>query len=347
MKKVVISVGGTKGHLVFADRLAGELLKKDPTLKISFIGSSKKNCIEVPSGSISLKKPLKSIVGLYLCTRGFFKSIKYFKKERPDLVVGFGSYTTFPTLLAARALRIPFVLHEQNTVPGRVNRLFAKKALFTGLNMPLGDCSMKGKSLIVDIPIEKKEVLKKSAKDKLGFNAEEPLVLIFGGSQGALAINKMIYSAKKLPFSQVIHLTGSSAWTEKLTTRYRDMGIESEVSDFSENMSMLWQAADLVVSRAGAGTISEQLHFEVPALFIPYPYAKDNHQEKNADFIVTTVGGAVKKVQSEIDSNNFIDEIEKMLNRERLKALRDNIKNYKTKTKNVNFSSLIFEVLSK
>ncbi len=347
MKSVVISVGGTKGHQVFATRLSRELLEKDPTLKISFIGGNLKDSFKVPSGSISLKKPLKSIKGAYLCARGFFKSIKFLKKEKPDLVIGFGSYTTFPALLAAFALKIPYVLHEQNTVPGRVNRLFAKKALFTGLNLPLADCFMKGKNLVVDIPIEKKEILRTIAKQKLGFDPEKPLVLIFGGSQGALAINKMIYAAKKLPFSQVVHLTGSSVWTEKLTERYSELEIKNKVFDFEENMFSLWQAADLVISRSGAGTISEQLHFEVPALFIPYPYAKDNHQDKNADFVVATVGGGVKRVQGRTTNDNLIDEIEEMLNRERLKVLRDNIKNYKTKTKNVSFSNLILEVLSK
>lgn len=365
-KKYLITVGGTGGHVFPALALAHQLKAIDPSNEIVFLGGSlganrffDKEAFPyetVSCGTISLKKPLKSILGCGKIVRGIWQSRELLKKHKPHLVIGFGSYYTLPTLLAAKLSGFPFVLHESNSIPGKVNRLMAPYAVTTGIQFPQTGGLLKGNTHVVETPLRKGfrkgHIPRAEARKFFELDSQTTTLLVFGGSQGARAINYFLIDAfthklKSCPV-QIIHLTGSPELTGEIKACYAKNRIIACVKDFESRMDMAWSAADIVISRAGAGTIAEQLEFEVPGILIPYPQATDNHQEINANFMVS-IGGAIKYVESEFSGDVLAYEIESLLalNAKRLTKMRTAIENYKKNIQIPPFTSLIASLIGK
>lgn len=201
---------------------------------------------------------------------------------RPDLVVGMGGYLSFPLVYAAWRRRVPRALHESNAILGLANAAGAKLGarLFWGL--PPRD----GGGEVVGTPV-RPELLappdRAAARRALGLDAERPVLLAFGGSQGAAALNESLPEALRGLGArpQVIHLAGrgKSAATE---AAYRDAGVEARVLDYLEDMPAAYAAADFVVSRSGASTLAELAALRKPAILVPFPHAAANHQDFNA-----------------------------------------------------------------
>lgn len=202
-------------------------------------------------------------------------------------MVGFGSFLTLPVLLAALSLRIPFILHEQNAIPGKVNRLFSKFAVKTAITFPQSAAYLRGKTELVAFPLRKK-----SPMINFGFEKGKPTLLIFGGSQGAHKLNQLVLeSAAHLTRFQIFHFTGTEERAQKAIKRYTDLGIKHYVRAFEPCIDRAMECADVVISRAGASTVSELIEMETPAILIPFPYASENHQVKNAQHFVESIGG--------------------------------------------------------
>jgi UDP-N-acetylglucosamine--N-acetylmuramyl-(pentapeptide) pyrophosphoryl-undecaprenol N-acetylglucosamine transferase len=299
-KKILVAAGGTGGHIFPSLTLAKQLVDAYPQTQILFAGKGlSKNPYfkdfsfqDISSSTLSLKNPWRLIKGAVGISKGFYQAKRVIQNFSPDLVLGFGSYYTLPVLLAAKNEGIPFMLHEQNTMPGRVNRLLCRYAIHTAIQFPEAASRLKGKSSLVQMLLRKngEEATKQEALSYFGFEPRRKTVLVMGGSQGARAINELF--SKAAPHSgdiQVIHLTGKGA--HLFAKHYRDKGIDCCVKDFETRMDLAYKAADLVVARAGAGTVSELIHYQTPAILIPYPYAMDNHQEVNANAIVSAGGG--------------------------------------------------------
>jgi UDP-N-acetylglucosamine--N-acetylmuramyl-(pentapeptide) pyrophosphoryl-undecaprenol N-acetylglucosamine transferase len=311
-KKVIIAAGGTGGHLFPAQQLyseledcevlfAGHKLASSP-----FFNSQKVPFQEIPSA------PLKSLKFLKEATKGFWQSLKLLREFRPDIVVGFGSFHTFPILLAAAALRIKIILFEPNCSLGLVNRFFSPVASKIAFQFPV---SMKKSVLVPLLPWGKKDVHaweRSDARRAYGLETDLLTLLIFGGSQGAVFINRLfckavpLLKAKGIPF-QVIHLTGNNSGNE--TEIYEKLAIPHVVKSFETNMLKAYAAADLAVCRCGAGTTAELIRFQLPSVLIPYPYAY-NHQQKNGKFLGK---GARILLQNEATAEKLASAVEHLI----------------------------------
>lgn len=349
-KRLLICVGGTGGHIYPAQAFVEQFLAKHPNCKILFVGSGLSTnryfdrnrfaYYEVKSGTVSLRKPLRTFLSIGKIILGFLQSCRLIQKYQPDLVVGFGSYHGFPPLLAAKVFRLPVILHEANSIPGRVIRLLSPYVKVTGTHFPDANKRIMGKSLLVKMPLRKGyqlgNVTRNNASDYFHLNPSITTLLVFGGSQGASTINRLIVEAfEKVKHSvasfQIIHLTGDIHLSDIIRAQYEKMGIRAHVSHFESRMDLAWAASDLAITRAGASSIAEQMEFEVPGILIPYPHAMDNHQEYNADFLVKRVGAALKLNENQLNADNLSKAIYALLvdNCSLLRSMRCAMNQYK------------------
>lgn len=364
-KKVVITVGGTGGHVYPAMALAKQLIKAN--IDVVFVGGGLKQnryfdkeqfaFLEVSCGSLSFSKPLTSLRNLGRIVKGIWSSLKFFKKHKPNLVIGFGSYHTFPTLIAAKPARIPIILHEANRIPGRVNRLFSPIVKFTGVHFSDTAKMLKGKAIEIPIPLREGyhlgTVSKQEAKKSYGLDESLPALLVFGGSLGAQSLNTLVTGAvKHLPGTirkqfQIIHIAGTEAQADSLTKTYAELQIKACVKAFEKRMDIAWQAADLLISRAGAGTIAEATEFEVPGIFIPYPEAMDNHQESHADYMAEVIQGGIKGREKELTCERLAELMETLLikDTDRRAAMSNAIHAYKNKSQTKDLFSVVSNLL--
>lgn len=302
--RIMIAAGGTGGHLFPAMQLA-ELLQNRGS-EVIFVGHKlKENSYfqrnVFPFYDIPAASPRKFSFVLFLLL-GTYKSIKLLLKHKPDVIVGFGSYHTVPILLASVLLRKKIVLYEANRVMGKVNRLFSLFVSKIAVQFPL----LKPVSTQVQVPLfpwivkQNQAMTPAEARKLLCLDPELPTLLIFGGSQGASFFNARVSEMIPLEW-QVIHLAGNEAAALSLKNKYS----RSIVKAFESNMSLVYAAADVAICRSGAGTIAELIHFQVPSLLIPYPYAADNHQQKNAEYLAEK-GGAFVLSQEKVNRDAVI-----------------------------------------
>ena len=313
--RILIAVGGTGGHLFPAQQLA-EMLKKEA--KIHFAGHKLSTSPFFEKTGISFTEidahPLKK--GFFKATwKGFWAAIRLVKNFSPDVIVGFGSFHVFPILLAAVILRKKLVLFEANTVLGKVNRLFRFHAIHMVFQFPI---SGRKEDRIVpllpwNVSLDEK-MDPKEARKRFGLHPEKITLLVVGGSQGAAFLNEvapLALRALKVPL-QVIHLTGPDE-EEKVRKAYEVLGILACVKAFEKQMKEAYAAADIAFSRSGAGTIAELIRFQIPALLIPYPFATEDHQKKNGDFLVDKVKGARLLIQKEATVEKISKELQHLL----------------------------------
>jgi UDP-N-acetylglucosamine--N-acetylmuramyl-(pentapeptide) pyrophosphoryl-undecaprenol N-acetylglucosamine transferase len=356
-QRILISAGGTGGHLYPAQALAQQLMKQTVPSHVLFVagglGSNRhfdRNSfsfqeITCPLLSLHPKKCLKGAIHLF---KGIRQSILILKNYQPDVVVGFGSYYTVPILLAAKWLKIPIVLHEANSIPGRANKWLAPLATHVAVNFPSSAAFFKRKTIDVGLPLRNgyqlSAISKESALDYYAFSSERQTLLISGGSQGSRAINELIQEClpvfQKLSL-QIIHLTGDSAMAIHLSSFYASHHIPAQVKVFEPQMQMAWRAADAFLGRSGASSIAESLEFEVPGILIPYPYATDKHQEKNADFLVDTVGSAWKLLENQLTSKLLSETIESLYRVEQFLFFKKALADYKKRAHQTTLCQLI------
>lgn len=297
-KKVIIAAGGTGGHLLPAQEIAREL--QEENIEVLFIGAGLKDNVyfdrenfrfnEILATTPFQKKLTACLKALYILFKGVKQSCFFLKHFKPDLIIGFGSFHAFPILCAAKWQKRPFILFESNTVAGKVTRLFSPFAVHTAIHLPLIK-KIKGNLIEVCWPLRKKvpTLSQKTAREKLQLTPERFTLLIFGGSQGASAINNAVLGiceqllTKNVSF-QIIHLTGKSKCIE-VEQFCKKHSIPARIKSFEQDMSQIFYAADLALCRSGAATIAELIHYQLPAILIPYPYATEQHQRENALFL--------------------------------------------------------------
>lgn len=312
---IVIAAGGTGGHLFPAQVLAQQLEEHNPHLDICFAGThlerspffqQKEYCyVEIPSSTPFRRGKVRSG---WILLKGTIKSIRLLMKKKPTLMIGFGSFHSFPLLLAAYLLRIPYVLFEANVYPGKVNRLFSSKARWTGILFPDVAIYLKGNSRYVAKPVI--QTLTEDPWQYFGLHPSKPVLLIFGGSQGAKSLNAHWLSALEdednRSLFQVIHLVGKEEWVQEIRDKYIQWNIPACVKAFEDKMALAYQIASIALCRSGASTIAELIAFRLPALLIPFPAASDDHQTKNAQFLQKKVGGAVYLSEKDIKHKELI-----------------------------------------
>lgn len=312
---------GTGGHLFPAIASAQRLLEYRPGSEVLFVGTSRKmdktslgkyNFIGKSIHCYGLKgKSLVEVAkALAVLPLSCLESIIILLSFKPDVVLGVGGYVTGPVVAMAKLLRIPTLIHEQNSVPGLANRKLGSLVDRVCISLPdSGKLFPPKKVFFTGNPVRKEIVEASKATQEQN---EQPIILVLGGSQGAHGVNELVVDTfcKQLQGFNVklIHQTGPSdeQWVKK---RYQQKNVSAEVSAFFQNMAELYSAADLVVSRAGATTLSELAVMGKPAILIPYPTAADNHQQKNAEYYAGD-GGAIIQVEKETSADQLATEIQ-------------------------------------
>ena len=339
--RVIISGGGTGGHIFPALSIAGEIRRRCPEAEILFVGAENRMEMErVPKAGYEivglpvmgfdrkrLWRNIKVLAKLYGSMRRARKIIADFK---PQIAVGVGGYASGPTLKAAQKAGIPTLLQEQNSYAGVTNKMLAKKAraicvAYDGMErfFPAETLIMTGNPVRADLL--KCTADRREAKTRLGFNPDRPLVMITGGSLGSLTVNNAVAAALN-DFAErdisVLWQTGRF-YAEKCieTAKCYD---NVKASAFIDDMALAYKAADLVVARAGASTISELQLLGMAAVLIPSPNVAEDHQRKNAMALVKN-NAAVMIPDNEAVEKLGATVVELLDNPDRLREMRENI----------------------
>ncbi|HXV69649.1 MAG TPA: undecaprenyldiphospho-muramoylpentapeptide beta-N-acetylglucosaminyltransferase [Nitrospira sp.] len=334
---VVIAAGGTGGHLYPAVALAREFLRRDPAISILFVGTARgiESKVLAHEGfelALITAKPvmgkgLRGIAeGVLSMPTGIRQSLGILRRRRADLVIGVGGYTS-PAMLVAAALKgITRVILEPNAYPGMANTVVAPFAQRIFLAFESAAASFdRRKVRVVGTPI-RREFLTQSGRSGDSATASDRRLLIFGGSQGAQAINSAVLEGlislhERVPGLVVTHQTGESDHA-RVREAYRRLGIHAEVAPFFYDMATVLRAADLVVARAGAMTIAELTACGKPAILIPLPTAIYDHQTKNAREM-EAAGGAIVLPQADLTGARLSELIGTVLqNPQRLDMMR-------------------------
>jgi UDP-N-acetylglucosamine--N-acetylmuramyl-(pentapeptide) pyrophosphoryl-undecaprenol N-acetylglucosamine transferase len=328
INSVIITGGGTGGHLFPGIAMAEALLQNYPECTVVFIGTERQIDSRALQDRPFTTVPLKSrgLKGMGLSAKlmtvlqlptSIIAAMGIVRRYKPDLVFGVGGYVTGPVILAARLLGIPCGIHEQNSVPGLANRLLGKIVNRIFISLPGSETYFPARKTVFSGNPVRKELLAAAATPRAE-KKEHPTLLVLGGSQGAHRVNMLVVEAlaeqqsKLPPGFTVLHQTGPHD-EETVRNRYAKLGITAQVAAFFDNMDHLYQQADLVVSRAGATTLAELMIFQKPAILIPFPYAADDHQEKNGRYLVEH-GGARMFIEAELNAWTLAAEILKLFN---------------------------------
>lgn len=244
-------------------------------------------------------------------------------RERPDAVIGFGGYVSIPVGFAAIARRVPLVLHEQNSVPGLANRVLSRWADAVGVTYEESAALMAHPERVVVTGNPVRQAVmgssRQEGREKLGLSPGATVLLVFGGSRGARHLNSSLVGLSQrllsIPELQVIHVAGKaevSAVRAALQGAGGDGAGRWRVLDYLDDMGSALAASDLVVARAGATSIAEITALGLPAFLVPYPYATDDHQTKNAATMVAH-GAAELVADSDLDGERFGDALAGLL----------------------------------
>lgn len=359
-KKVLIVTGGTGGHIYPALGLAEELASLMDNCSIHLAGDDLQKSPflnTVPYALHSIPAARFHVKNVFHISKGIGMSLKLLSDLKPDTVVGFGSFHTFPLLVAACIKKIPFVLHEGNAIPGKVNKLMSRFSSFTAVQFPDAMPYLKGEKKEALLPLRKNlqtlAISPEAARESLRLDPSRFTILIFGGSLGATFLNRLMEESLPLMNGrfyplQFIHITGNQPeQCQNMLRAYQKSGWPHFVASYHHDMGTLWKAADLCISRSGASTLREMIAFEVPSILIPYPFATENHQVKNAAFLSKRVGGAFMALQHEFTSHRLVSVLNRLFSHKMAtyRAMRQALKSYKKRVERQSFAEMIKEVI--
>lgn len=354
-RRVIISGGGTAGHLYPALAVGRKLKEKDPDLRLTYVGSGRdleRSLMRhhgvdfIPLRIEGLKgKGWRVIRSLLLLPVSFIKSLAILFRRKPHLVVGVGGYSSGPIVLLASWLRIPTLIMEQNLCPGFTNRLlipWVRKAVvaFQG-SLP----SFKGKGVFIGNPV-REEFYGLAPKEENG----KLTILIFGGSQGSHFLNQSLVRSLPLLKKQkenlrIYHQTGEADcdWVKQ---NYEESSFEDVVvAPYFYDMAQVFQKSNLIVSRAGATTIAELIASQKASILVPFSKATDNHQEFNARELERADAAEVI-LEEEFDPEAFSHRIfDYLRDKERIRQMEKNLAYLKTEDVAERIASLCLEMM--
>ena len=326
LKRVIFTCGGTAGHVNPAIALAQKIKQENPDAEFLFVGADRGlekdlvpkagydfKTVHISSFHRSLKpKEIRhNLISVYNLLRAPGEARGILKEFQPDVVIGTGGYASFPMVKAAAKAGIPTAVHESNMVPGLTTKMLESYAgrIMVGFEACRQHYKEPEKVVVTGTPVRSDffAETKEEAKRALGVDDGRPLIVSFWGSLGASGMNRqmadfMALEAEKEPFHH-IHAAGQSGYPV-MQQLLREKGVDLEkhpalqLREYIYDMARVCRAADLVICRAGASTISELTALGVAALIVPSPYVTNNHQEKNAR-VLEAAGGAVVLVESE------------------------------------------------
>ena len=327
MPRIVISGGGTGGHIYPAIGIAKELVQLDAGTEVIFIGGADRleatlipqhgfRFLPISVAGFPRKLTWRWIPTVCKVCSGFVKSLWSLKSLKPSVVVGTGGYVCGPVLLAAVLLGIPTAIQEQNAAPGLTNRILARWAKAIYLAFETAETHFPaGKTTVIGNPIRRtigrvERICE--TYDSLGLDPKRKTVFVMGGSQGAQAINQNVTEALNdlTPVHQhlqFVHQTGKADY-EVVKTRYQQSSLRHVVQPYFDPIETIYSIADLMVCRAGGMTIAETTACGIPAIFIPLPTAAGDHQRLNAQ-AATEAGGGVMLDQPTLTGRKLANEI--------------------------------------
>lgn len=328
--RAVLAGGGTGGHVIPALAIAHELQSRYAA-EVIFIGTARGiesrlvpaagfplKLIEVGAlNRVSLATRMKTVFALPRAVGASWKMLSEFK---PDVVIGVGGYASGPAMMAAVFRRTPTLIFEPNVVPGFANRTVAPFATAAAVHFEATARYFRH-STVTGVPVRRQFFSIPARKEG------KPSLLLFGGSQGSRALNRVLVDSlrelnDRIPGLHIVHQTGEKEY-EVVAKSYLDAGVSAEVSPFIDNMSAAFAAADLLVCRSGASTVAEITAAGKPAVFVPLPTAADNHQFKNAELLARN-HAAVLIEEKDLTPQNFAAQVVQLLNdRPRLQAMSE------------------------
>ena len=313
----IIAGGGTGGHLHPGLAIAREICRRSEKAELLFVTGRRKMELDILNrtgflqASIDVEglkgrgwfKGLRALVKLPL---SFFQSFSIIRGFSPNIVIGVGGYSAGPVCVLARLMGIPSAIHEQNSYPGLTNRLLCRVVDRVFISFEESRAHFPGGSLLLTGNPIREEFL--AGETTSGERNKTFTILILGGSQGARAINRSVVATLKILKERgkapgVIHQTGETDYKEVVEAYGRE-GVKGEILPFIEDMGRAYSHADLVISRAGATTVSELAALGKPSILIPYPHAANRHQETNAQMLVRA-GGAEMMLQNTLSGERL------------------------------------------
>ena len=348
--RAIIAAAGTGGHINPGIAIANKIKEKEKDSEIIFVGTNRglENDL-VPRAGYELKTinahglerklSLENFKNLFETYKSIGEAKKIIQIFKPDVLIGTGGYICVPTVIAARKLGIPVVLHESNAFPGIAVKLFKKKAnkILVGFKDAKERLDNRENVVVTGNPIKLKkqnytEAQKTKIKQELGLKLDKPVVLVFGGSQGAQSINRSfieIIVNKKNKNYQIMWAAGPEQY-DKIKNKLNEVNIDidkienAKIVPYIYNMEEVMNTADLVVCRSGAMTITEISVVGKPAIFIPFPFATENHQEYNAR-VLEKVGAAKIILDKDLNSEILGNTINRMVkDKDGLKQMGEN-----------------------
>ena len=327
--RVMIAGGGTGGHISPGIAIADALERSAPGIEVFFIGRrgsieerlvgrTGRDFVAVPSMGLRRSADIRNVAMPFVVFAGFVRALGVLASRRPAVAVGTGGFVSMPPVLAARALRIPVVLQEQNSYPGLATRVLSRSAASvhtsfeeTAVHLPRArEIALSGNP----VRSEFEATDRVESRGRLGLDPEGAVVLFVGGSRGAWRINEAVASAAARMAGMGVELvvqTGADD-VEKVRAAVAEAGVTAIVEPFFDDMATAYAASDLVVSRSGATAIAEIEIVGRPSVLVPYPYATEGHQMKNAR-AVEQAGAAVVVPDHELNGERLADEISELL----------------------------------
>ena len=347
--RVLLTGGGTAGHINPAIAIANYIKEKDSASEFLFVGTMRgleKNLVPkcgydikfIEVMGLKRKLTLENAKVLVNYIKSISDAKRIIKEFKPDVVIGTGGYVCAPVVKAAAALKIPTLIHEQNVFPGLAIKMLSKKASVTAISFPETKDMMSAKKMVLTGNPLRPNLFEKHDIEVLraqcGFD-EKPIVLMFGGSLGAEKMNEALVemiAENKIGDFNLIASTGEKHF-ERVKNALSEKGIDIEklknikVLPYIYNMEEIFFAADVVVGRAGAITVSEITALGKAAVLIPSPYVAHNHQEYNARYLEKN-GAAKVVLENEVSGDKIAGEISSVLqNKEELEKMKKSSKN--------------------
>lgn len=337
--KIIVSAGGTGGHIYPALAIINKFKEKDKDLEVLYIGTHNRmekdlipkygiKYIPIEIYGISKTNILRDFKNVILIKKAKQKCLNIMKEFKPDVVIGVGGYVTYPVIWAAKKLNIKTFIHEQNSIPGKANKLISKDVDLVGVSFKDSIPYFKNakKVMYTGNPCSSDALTKPEIKkEKFNIKCDSKLILIVNGSLGSETINnvykKLLQVVDDEPY-EFLYVTGKSFYNDFI----KDITYPKNVHivPFIDGMSGLLKNTDLIISRAGASTISEILALKVPSILIPSPYVANNHQYYNAlDLVHLNV--SVMLEEKNLNPEKILITIKDIMTTNKYQEMKDNL----------------------
>ncbi len=337
--RVLIAAGGTGGHIYPGIAVAREIMRRDPESEVRFVGTVRGlESKLVPQAGFELSiidsaglknvRPIARARALIVIPKSLLTARGLIRKFRPDIAIGAGGYVSGPVILTAALMNVPTLVMESNALPGWTNRRLARFVAKAAVSFEAALPYFRGKGVVTGNPV-RREFFEIPKRQRDASGKREFAVLVFGGSQGAQAINEAMVAALPLmeglrDVLRITHQTGEADF-ERVRAAYMNAGwAESgHVSPYIDDMVTSFAHTDLVICRAGATTTAELIAAGKAALMVPFPFAADDHQRKNAEALANA-GAARMILQQELSGARLAHEIATLAgDPERVTAMED------------------------